>query len=90
MNPQNSVEDPVCKMEVGIGQLSIIYQGIEYSFCSQQCQDRFSTNPHLYIGRPGNSSPKQQGKSIIKRHALKLEMFFSWSDQSYAYGWYFA
>lgn len=73
MSHKCKIEDPVCMMEVDIGNLSILYQGIEYSFCSQQCQERFSTNPHLYIGRPGNASPKQQGKRIIKRRTLKLE-----------------
>jgi len=73
MSDQNKVEDPVCKMEVEIGQLSFSYLGIEYSFCSQQCQDRFSANPHLYIGQPGKPSPRQHGKSIIKRRLLKLD-----------------
>lgn len=72
MSHQDKVEDPVCMMQVETGQLSFSYQGIEYSFCSQQCQDRFSANPHLYIGQPGKPSPKQHGKSIIKRRVLKL------------------
>lgn len=65
--------DPVCRMEVDAGQFAFSYLGIEYSFCSQQCQDRFSANPHLYIGQPGKPSPKQHGKSIIKRRILKLD-----------------
>ncbi len=73
MSHQDKTEDPVCKMQVEIGQLSFSYQSIKYSFCSQQCQDRFSANPHLYIGQPGKPSPKQHGKSIIKRRVLKLD-----------------
>lgn len=72
MSDQDKVEDPVCKMEVDMGQLSYLHLGIKYSFCSQQCQDRFSANPHLYIGLPGKPSPKQHGESIIKRRVLKL------------------
>ncbi len=73
MNQKNTVHDPVCKMEVEIGQLAFSYLGIEYSFCSQQCQDRFSANPHLYTGLPGKSSPKQSGNSIIRCRVLKLD-----------------
>lgn len=72
MNQKKTAYDPVCLMEVEAGQLAFSYLGIEYSFCSQQCQDRFSANPHLYIGLPGKPSPKQHGKSIIKRRVLKL------------------
>ena len=80
MSNVNEVQDPVCKMDVDKGQLSYSYMGIEYSFCSQQCNDRFSANPHLYIGRPGKSSPKQNGESIIKRRTLKLDEVISEDD----------
>lgn len=73
MSQKKTVHDPVCIMEVEVGQRSFSHKGIEYSFCSQQCQDRFSANPHLYIGQPGKPSPKQHGKSIIKRRLLKLD-----------------
>lgn len=73
MSQKYKVHDPVCKMEVESGKLSFSYQGIEYSFCSQQCQDRFSANPHLYIGQPGKPSTKQHGKNIIKCRILKLD-----------------
>jgi len=73
MSQQNKVHDPVCIMEVEVGKFAFSYLGIEYSFCSQQCQERFSANPHLYIGLPGKPSPKQHGKSIIKRRVLKLD-----------------
>ncbi len=72
MNEENKVEDPVCKMKVDAGLLPFKYLGIEYSFCSQQCHDRFSANPHLYIGLPGQPSPKQHDMHIIKRRLLKL------------------
>ena len=74
MKDEKKLRDPVCRMEVEVGQLAFSYMGIEYSFCSQQCQDRFSANPHLYIGLPGKSSLKQNGKNIIRRRVLKLDV----------------
>ncbi|MFK5914487.1 MAG: YHS domain-containing protein [Woeseiaceae bacterium] len=74
MRPKKKVRDPVCIMDVDVGQLAFVYMDIEYSFCSQQCQDRFSANPHLYIGQPGKPSPKQHGESIIRRRVLKLDV----------------
>lgn len=74
MKQSNKKIDPVCKMEVNAGSYAFAYQGLEYSFCSQQCQDRFVANPYVYIGQPGKPSPKQHGKSIIKRRLLKLDM----------------
>lgn len=73
MSKKNKVEDPVCKMNVDKGELAFEYLGIEYSFCSEQCHQRFSSNPHLYIGQPGKPSPKQHGMHIIKRRVLKLD-----------------
>lgn len=72
MSEENKVEDPVCKMKVNSGNLPFKHMGIEYSFCSQQCHDRFSANPQLYIGLPGKPSPKQHDMHIIKRRILKL------------------
>ena len=73
MKQSNKKIDPICKMEVKADSYAFAYLGLEYSFCSQQCQDRFVANPHLYIGQPGKPSPKQHGKSIIKRRVLKLD-----------------
>lgn len=74
MGNKNMTIDPVCRMEVGIAEFPLSYMGLEYSFCSQQCHDRFSANPHLYIGHPGSPSPKQHGERIIKRRLLKLDI----------------
>ncbi len=67
------VLDPVCLMEVQSGELDIKYMGLTYSFCSQQCRQRFTDHPHLYIGKPGKPSTKQQGKSILRKRVLKLD-----------------
>ncbi len=72
MSKKNKVEDPVCKMNVDSGTLAFNYRGIEYSFCSQQCHERFSSNPQLYIGLPGRPAPKQHDMHVIKRRVLKL------------------
>ncbi len=48
------------------------YQGIHYAFCSDQCLQRFQTNPHLYIGFPGAEAPKHAGMELIKTRTLKL------------------
>lgn len=64
---------PVCHMDVVSDTLSHDYTGMHFVFCSQQCKDRFTANPHLYIGKPGMPSPKQQGKQVIKKRTLKLE-----------------
>ena len=73
MNSSNTARDPVCHMDVKINSYVHKYLGSTYSFCSQQCHDRFVANPHLYIGHPGKPSPKQHGNKIIKRRILKLE-----------------
>ncbi|MDT8452947.1 MAG: YHS domain-containing protein [Gammaproteobacteria bacterium] len=67
------VKDPVCQMLVAPDQYAINYQGVDFAFCSQQCQDRFMANPHLYIGVPGERAPKQAGQEVLKRRSLHLE-----------------
>lgn len=74
------VKDPVCHMWVVPDQHAINYQGMDFAFCSQQCQDRFLANPHLYIGAPGEQAPKQTGQEVIKRRHLRLEMPLSDAD----------
>lgn len=60
-------------MDVEKGNLEQKYQDISYSFCSRQCYDRFTANPHLYIGQPGKPSAKQRGQSVIRKRTLNLE-----------------
>ncbi len=69
----DKVRDPVCQMLVTQDQHAITYQGMDFAFCSQQCQERFLANPHLYIGFPGEQAPKQAGREVIKRRRLSLE-----------------
>ena len=66
------VKDPVCGMEVGAQQNEVVYLGGSYAFCSVQCRERFLDSPHLYVGRPGQRAPKQQGREVIKRRQLHL------------------
>jgi len=67
------IRDPVCLMMVDEGGFEIEYQQHNYAFCSQQCRDRFESNPHLYIGTPCHPSPKQHGDKVIKKRTLKLD-----------------
>jgi YHS domain-containing protein len=73
--------DPVCEMEVPAHQNETIYLGIHYAFCSQQCLDRFTAHPHLFVGMPGRKAQKQEGKEILKRRSLRLASALS-SDQA--------
>lgn len=66
------VRDVVCGMEVSRHSHEIIYLGMNFAFCSQQCKQRFLSNPHLYIGHPGHKAPGQEGRQVIKRRTLKL------------------
>jgi len=67
-----AVEDPVCHMQVSAASFATEYAGISYAFCSAQCQERFQTNPHLYVGLPGHQAPAQQGRQVIKRRRFVL------------------
>lgn len=66
------VTDYVCGMQVKAGKNKLTYLGVEYSFCSTQCRERFLANPGLYVGVPGQKAPKQEGKSIIKQRRMHL------------------
>lgn len=73
MNRPDRKRDPVCEMEVESETYLFEYMGNQYTFCSQQCLDRFEANPNLYIGKAGKASPKQLDKKLIRRRTLKLE-----------------
>lgn len=78
MKPDSEkVKDPVCHMWVAPHQYAINDQGMDFAFCSQQCQDRFLANPHLYIGVPGEPAPKQQGQDVVKQRRLRLDQALS-------------
>ena len=70
---KDSTVDPVCGMQVSPDSFPLEHLGIHYAFCSQQCRERFSSNPHLYIGAPGQQAPVQQGMEILKRRRFRLE-----------------
>lgn len=73
-------KDPVCGMIVDLHKVETIYKGVHYAFCSNQCRERFESNPHLYIGHPGHKSPKQKGVEVLKRRHFKLEQSLSLPD----------
>ncbi|MBK8759114.1 MAG: YHS domain-containing protein [Sulfuritalea sp.] len=65
--PETS-RDPVCGMVVNVAAspYSTMWQGLEFHFCSAQCQERFIATPALYTvpGGVRNSVP------IVKRRKL--------------------
>jgi YHS domain-containing protein len=73
-------KDPVCGMVVNVHEVEITYAGVHYAFCSNQCRERFESNPHLYIGHPGHKAAKQKGVQIVKRRHFKLEQSLSIPD----------
>ncbi|MEQ1591398.1 MAG: YHS domain-containing protein [Thiobacillaceae bacterium] len=75
-----TVKDPVCGMNVAPTQFETIFEGIRYAFCSEQCRQRFVANPHLYIGVPGEKSPKQKGVELFKRRRFLLDMPLAQQD----------
>jgi len=52
---------PVCNMVTDHDCLSSEYRGEKFFFCSEQCLERFTANPGVYIGGRGIPSAKQRG-----------------------------
>lgn len=73
MSQNEPVKDVVCGMYVSPQSFPMIHEGQSFAFCSLQCRERFLTNPHLYVGRPGHPAPKQQGKAVIKQRRFSLD-----------------
>ncbi|VAW97094.1 hypothetical protein MNBD_GAMMA21-847 [hydrothermal vent metagenome] len=64
---------PVCNMVTNLDCLSSEYRSEKFFFCSEQCLERFTANPGVYIGGRGIPSAKQRGERCIKRRTLKLD-----------------
>lgn len=69
----DSVKDPVCGMSVTPDKYAITFQQMHFAFCSLQCQEHFLVSPNLYIGYPGQKSPKQEGKIFLKQRRIVLD-----------------
>lgn len=67
-----TIEDPVCHMQVDSASFATEYAGCPYAFCSAQCQERFLANPHLYVGFPGRKAPAEEGMEVIKQRRFSL------------------
>ena len=65
-------KDVVCRMDVVNDDISLEYQGRHYVFCSNQCLERFQSNPHLYVGYPGIEAPAHAGVEVLKMRTLEL------------------
>lgn len=64
---------PVCHMQVDTPTFEARYLDINYWYCTEQCKARFIANPGLYVGRPGEKSPKQKGVQVLKKRRIKLD-----------------
>lgn len=69
---KDTVIDPVCGMCVKRDQLPFEYLHMQFSFCSEQCRERFMANPGLYVGKPGMKSVGQTGHEVLKRRSIQL------------------
>lgn len=73
MATNKSIYCPVCRMDVDTeSSITSKFQGMSYHFCSEQCLQRFTTNPGLYIGSRGLPSAKQRGENIFVQRTLRL------------------
>jgi len=73
ISQENQTHCPVCLMETDDTSLSYDYQDIKFTFCSEQCQERFIANPNLYVGQVGKPAAKHYMKNIIKQRTLHLD-----------------
>lgn len=60
-------------MDIVKNNINYEFQKLEFFFCSNQCQNRFIANPHLYIGHWGRLAAKQRGVCILKNRIIKLK-----------------
>jgi YHS domain-containing protein len=58
-----SLKDPVCGAEVLQGRITAVFLGVEYSFCTTACRDRFLAYPHQYAGLRGQRRPRRDDES---------------------------
>jgi len=68
----SSVWYPVCGREVRSREISAVFLGTEYGFCSVECRDRFLAFPHLYAGLRGQRPPRQRGLQVLRHRRLSL------------------
>jgi YHS domain-containing protein len=55
-------KDPVCGMQVDENKAAATssYQGKKYSFCGQDCKNKFDSEPQRYAQQQGKQQGKQQ------------------------------
>jgi Cu+-exporting ATPase len=55
-------KDPVCGMQVDENKAAATssYQGKKYSFCGQECKNKFDSEPQRYAQQQGKQQGKQQ------------------------------
>ncbi len=64
---------PVCMMDTNEASIADTYADMTFTFCSEQCKERFIANPSLYVSQAGKTAVKHYIKNIIKQRTLDLE-----------------
>ena len=64
-------KDPVCGIQVDENKAPATssYQGKQYSFCGQECKDKFDQDPHRYA----QSAAQAQSKQKDQQHQTQRE-----------------
>ena len=69
---EDQIRDVVCNMWVSPRAHPLVFRGMHFAFCSEECRDRFLDNPGLFIGRPGEPAAKQSGEVWRKSRRIHL------------------
>lgn len=69
----NKMHCPVCMMATDAASLSYNYEDMTFTFCSEQCKERFIANPNLYVAQAGKPAARHSVKNIIKQRVLNLD-----------------
>ena len=58
--------DPVCGMTVSTqSDFRCVVDDVEYHFCSQHCEEKFTVDSSIYLGRGGSSQKNEDGSEHI-------------------------
>jgi len=70
---KHTMHCPVCMMKTDAESIHFRYQRLKFTFCSEQCKERFTKNPNLYAALVGKPTIKYSVKKIIKHRILNLD-----------------
>ena len=67
---QANTRCPVCGMRADPGSVTLEYRGMRFALCSEQCRERFQTDPEGFVGPPGQGSGPRPDPA--RRRRLRL------------------